>query len=324
MKLSIKAGSTSQKAYIFILDSSSTSGAGLANLAYNTPGLSCYRIRNLTSPSSGDVATLVPLVTQTVAGAWSSNGFVAIDNTNIPGLYRFDIPDMGLAVGARSVVYYFKGATNMVPLVMEIELTGWDNQDGVRGGMTALPNAVASAANGLLTCGVGTGQVNPASGKVPATLSSADVTGNVTADVQTVKTQAVTCSAGVTVNPYVGTATAAPAVSGAGKVTATLAAGDVTGYLPANIYQILGNAVTLDTTTNNDLADAILARGTGTVEASMDVHSLGTLIHGLTKWDIEVVDGTNYLVIKRVADSSTICSLPLTHAPNLDNITGVG
>ncbi len=57
----------------------------------------------------------------------------------------------------------------------------------------------------LLSVGVGTGQVNLSSGKVPATLASTDVTGNVAADVQTIKTQAVTCSAGVTVNVNVGT-----------------------------------------------------------------------------------------------------------------------
>jgi hypothetical protein len=51
----------------------------------------------------------------------------------------------------------------------------------------------------LLSVGTGAGQVNLSSGKVPATLSSADVTGNVAADLQTIKTQTVTCAGGVTV-----------------------------------------------------------------------------------------------------------------------------
>jgi hypothetical protein len=37
----------------------------------------------------------------------------------------------------------------MAPVTLEIELTAWDNQDSVRGGMTALPNAAAGATNGL-------------------------------------------------------------------------------------------------------------------------------------------------------------------------------
>jgi hypothetical protein len=61
----------------------------------------------------------------------------------------------------------------------------------------------------LVSVGTGAGQINVSSGKVPATLSSADVTGNVAADVQTIKTQTVTCSAGVTVSPFVGSTGAA-------------------------------------------------------------------------------------------------------------------
>lgn len=61
----------------------------------------------------------------------------------------------------------------------------------------------------LLAVGTGTGQVNLSSGKVPATLASTDVTGNVAADLQTVKTQTVTCAAGVTVSPFVGSTGAA-------------------------------------------------------------------------------------------------------------------
>jgi hypothetical protein len=79
-----------------------------------------------------------------------------------------------------------------------------------------LPQAQAGAANGVPTVdannnihglvpGTGTGQINANSGKVPATLASTDVTGNVACDLQTIKTQAVTCAAGVTVNTNVGT-----------------------------------------------------------------------------------------------------------------------
>ena len=64
-----------------------------------------------------------------------------------------------------------------------------------------LPTALPAASGGLLTVGTGAGQINPSgTGKVPATVASTDVTGNVAADVQTIKTQTVTCSAGVTVN----------------------------------------------------------------------------------------------------------------------------
>jgi hypothetical protein len=97
------------------------------------------------------------------------------------------------------------------PLIVMGTCTGVDNVDksynivkATNRGATALPDAVAAAANGLPTLGTGAGQINPASGKVPATLAATDVTGNVAADIQTIKTQTVTCSAGVTVSPNVG------------------------------------------------------------------------------------------------------------------------
>ena len=125
MKLSIKAGATSQALLIFVQDSTSTTGAGLTGLAYGTSGLTCYYAR------PGFTAAAVTLVTQTVTGTYSSGGFVEISATNMPGWYRFDPPDAALAAGVRSVGFHLKGAANMAPLPFEVELTAWDNQDQV-------------------------------------------------------------------------------------------------------------------------------------------------------------------------------------------------
>ena len=62
-----------------------------------------------------------------------------------------------IAASAKSVVIMLKGATNMAPVLLEIELTAWDNQDSVRGGLTALPNAAAAASGGLLISGSNAG-----------------------------------------------------------------------------------------------------------------------------------------------------------------------
>lgn len=61
------------------------------------------------------------------------------------------------------------------------EVVGYDPQDGVRGGLTALPNATAGASGGLptvdgsngvkISVGTGTGQVNLASGIAPANMT---------------------------------------------------------------------------------------------------------------------------------------------------------
>lgn len=153
MKLAMQAGKTSQSINIFIQDSSSTTGAGLTGLVFNTAGLTAYYALPKAAAVSITLATLAAITT-----AWSSGGFKEVDATNMPGWYRLDLPDAAIASGRYTTVH-LKGATNMAPLPIEIELTAWDNQDAVRGGMTALPNAAAGA-NGGLPLGDASGRVD--------------------------------------------------------------------------------------------------------------------------------------------------------------------
>jgi hypothetical protein len=143
VKLQIVKGTVNQILTIFIQDSSSSTGAGLTGLVFNSAGLTCYYVR------PGSAAAALTLATQTVTGAHSDGGFVEIDATNMPGWYRLDPSDAIIAAGVDSVGIHLKGATNMAPLPLEIQLTDFDLNDGVRGGLTALPNAAADAAGGL-------------------------------------------------------------------------------------------------------------------------------------------------------------------------------
>ena len=112
--------STSRSEYIFIQDSSSTTGAGKTGLAFNTASLAAYYVRPLGS------ATAITLATQTVTGAWSSGGFVEVDGTNMPGVYRFDVPNAVFATGVDKAVVMLKGASNMATVALEYQLTGFD------------------------------------------------------------------------------------------------------------------------------------------------------------------------------------------------------
>lgn len=140
MKLSIKAGATSQTINVFIQNSSSTTGAGLTGLVYNTSGLTAYYV----FPAQADAQiTLATLAANN--SAYSSGGFKEIDSTNMPGWYRLDLPNAVLASGnGRSVGIHLQGATNMAPCPIEIELTGWDNQDATAGGLSRLDAAISS------------------------------------------------------------------------------------------------------------------------------------------------------------------------------------
>lgn len=138
-KLALKKAATDVTVYLFAQDSSKTTGVGLAGLAYNTASLTAYYVRPLGS------ATAITLATQTVTGAHSDGGFVEVDATNMPGVYRLDLPDAVCATGVPSAVVMLKGAANLAPIVLEIQLTDFDLND-------ASPNVtVADMASDSLT-----------------------------------------------------------------------------------------------------------------------------------------------------------------------------
>jgi len=145
VKLVIKKGTTSKRVAIFIQNSSVTTGAGLTGLVFNSASLSWYYWREDEGNAN---ATVVTLATAT-RGTFASGGFVEKDATNMPGFYEIGIPDAALATGANWVCMILKGATNMAPLTLEIQLVNYDPNDSVRLGLTALPNAAADAAGGL-------------------------------------------------------------------------------------------------------------------------------------------------------------------------------
>jgi plastocyanin len=148
-KFSRLAGATGQSVTIFIQDSSSTTGAGKTGLV--AANLSLYY--TFTGTNAGSVVQALSDLAA-VNSAFSAGGIKEIDSTNMKGMYRFDLPNAALAAGKGNTVAFMiqdSGAHNVTPTPFEIELTGVDNQDGVRMGMTALPNAAAAGAGGLGT-----------------------------------------------------------------------------------------------------------------------------------------------------------------------------
>jgi hypothetical protein len=105
------SGNTSLIEYINI--TKSNSGIGLTGLAYDSSGLTAYYIR------PGGAPTAITLNNQTTTGAFTSGGFVAVDNSNMPGLYRIDIPNAVFTSGASKATVYLRGASNMNPLRIE-------------------------------------------------------------------------------------------------------------------------------------------------------------------------------------------------------------
>lgn len=101
-------------------------------------------VRNRTAPTA-KVDAVALAATDT---AHTDNRGIEIDATDQPGLYRFDWPDAAFATGVDKVLLTIKVATAFTE-TLQVDLVNYNPEDGVRLGLTALPNAAADAAGGL-------------------------------------------------------------------------------------------------------------------------------------------------------------------------------
>ena len=146
----ILKGSTDQSVVIRIVDA--TSGVPETGVTSATGGLDLRYRRE-----GAATVTLTESDLSALTDAHADGGMLHIG----AGYYRVDIPDAAFSTGANGVLI-FGTATDMVVIGCYIELVAINVQDGVRAGLTALPNAAAEAAGGLYTRGTGAGQINQA------------------------------------------------------------------------------------------------------------------------------------------------------------------
>jgi hypothetical protein len=118
--ITIAPGSTSQSIELYL---------GATGLTASTSGLSARYNRTRTASVS------IPLVARTIAQAWTAGGFAEVDATNMPGVYRLDIPDAALAAGADDVTVVVRGASGTNGAVMTVKLSS--------GGLTSAQTASA-------------------------------------------------------------------------------------------------------------------------------------------------------------------------------------
>lgn len=172
MKFQKPKASTGVILTVFIQDSSATDGSGLSGLTEASSITGGYVKRDGTG-----VALTVNqnVTTEGTYQAPSTAAQVRIGTpANMPaGFYELHFHN-DLFTTADWVTMGFSGAANMAPLTLEIQLTGVDLNDAVRGGMTSLPNAAAQAVGGLYTRGTGAGQIKQiANGVIDANVVSA-------------------------------------------------------------------------------------------------------------------------------------------------------
>jgi hypothetical protein len=118
--ITIAPASTSQSIELYL---------GATGLTFATSGLAAYYVRNQAAPVA------ITLVTQTPTGTWASGGFVEIDSSAVPGVYRLDVPNAAFAAGASDVTIVVRGASGTNGAVLTVTLSS--------GGLTAAQTAAA-------------------------------------------------------------------------------------------------------------------------------------------------------------------------------------
>lgn len=181
-KLSLAHSSTSVILRGKIRDSTQSDGRGLTGLTSGSASLRIAVISDVEAATTAYTGSNLETITTLGTYAAPTSGkarFKEVDATNHPGIYEIQLADARYSVSnAKSMLVSVNGATNAVQLDFEIELTRTNNQDSVRGGMTAMPNAAAGANGGLATVdannavkvqsGTGANQISLASGLVTA------------------------------------------------------------------------------------------------------------------------------------------------------------
>ena len=143
----IKKGAVDQTFYFKLVDSTAGTPETAISIASIDACYTRYRravVKNdLTSLSSADAAH-------------ADNQAIAVDVTNAPGLYRVDFPDAAFASSSDvPMVILNLVCTGVDPVYKDVELVDYNPFDGVRLGLTALPNAAADAAGGLIISDAG-------------------------------------------------------------------------------------------------------------------------------------------------------------------------
>lgn len=318
----VQINNTSRTEYVFIQNSSVSTGAGLTGLVFNSAGLTAdYCVER-------GARVNIPLVTQTATGAYSSGGFVAVDGTNLPGLYRFDIPNAVFATaGTDKAIVMLKGATNMAPVLLEYQIVAFNPDDAVRLGLTAIPNVVQGT-TGSIALGNATGAVtvvtnNDKTGYALSGTQTFNVTGNITGNLSG-SVGSVTGNVTGSVGSVTGSVTGSVgSIASGGITTGSFAAGAI------NAAAIATDAIGSDelaASATAEIADAILARNLDSSGNEASTTSSGRTVRNalrILRNKIDATTGTQ-LDVYNEADTTVIWSQPITTSVSADPIVKVG
>jgi hypothetical protein len=137
-----------QTDYTVLVKIIGTDGAPESGLTEASIDLAYSRVETDNDVTTADVT---PAALSALTDAHTDWGFEEVSSTDHPGLYRLDIADAVFASGAWEAVVTITDAsgTDFYAVDIGFRLVAFNPLDGVRLGLTALPNAAADAAGGL-------------------------------------------------------------------------------------------------------------------------------------------------------------------------------
>ncbi|RWO29578.1 MAG: hypothetical protein EOS10_22295 [Mesorhizobium sp.] len=286
----VKKGAAGQSIYFDVLDSASSTGGRKTGLVFNTASLTAYYVRNQNTATAITLATLAAANT-----AWSSGGFKEVDATNMPGIYRLDVPDAAFATGADSVAITIKGASGMVQASYDIQLV--DNVESDTYARLGAPvgasiSADVAAVKAVLPSALVSGRIDASVGAMAAAvltataiaadaITDAKVASDVTIASVTGAVGSVSGNVGGNVTGSVGSVAAGgitAASFAADSITAAKLAADVTTELQAGLATA-SSVATLQTSvddlpTNAELATALAGADDATLAAIAALNNL--------------------------------------------------
>lgn len=158
-----------------------STGVGLTGLSSGSSGLIVSTITDNEATATAYTGSNLETVGTLGTFAAPTSGkarFREVDATNHPGLYEIQLADARFSVAsARKIIISVSGATDLLDVDYEVQLTGFDPHDAVRLGLTALPNVASGNAGAILTSGTGTAQIAVSGGAVTTVTSVNTVNG---------------------------------------------------------------------------------------------------------------------------------------------------
>ena len=143
----VTAGAANRSIYFYIQED-----AGAANPGEPVTGLVFGNLDAVSYARQGAARVAITPITLSGADAvHDDGGFILVDDTNMAGTYRLDVPDAAFVTGVDQVIVQIDPGAARVCHPIAIDLFDIDVRDNVRGGMSALPAVAAGSAGGVPT-----------------------------------------------------------------------------------------------------------------------------------------------------------------------------